>query len=65
MTARLLQIVRTTDGKFVGHTFELTGDPVTINGFTFDPAREIEDLGGGRWVIANSNYRADCIEVEE
>lgn len=60
-----LRIVSTTDGKFVGNTITFDGLSVVINGFTYSLAEEIQNLGPGIWRFANSNYQADCIEIEE
>jgi hypothetical protein len=41
------------------------GLSVVINGFTYTLPEEIQSLGAGMWRFANSNYQADCIEIEE
>jgi hypothetical protein len=60
-----LRIVSTTDGKFVGNVIMFDGLSVVINGFNYTLPEEIQSLGAGMWRFANSNYQADCIEIEE
>lgn len=55
------QIIESTDGKFLGHTFDPT-QPIMLNGAEFVPDKVV-DLGGGITRYANSNYIIDTKEV--
>lgn len=59
-----LEIVDSTDGKFLGQRLIFVGEPLTINGFVFQ-IWEIENVGDGRWLIHNANYAVECIAVTE
>ena len=53
----ILQIVATTDGKFLGMTFD-DEQPIILNhfnGFEFKPT-EIKNIGDGLIQLSNSNY---------
>lgn len=58
-----LQIVSTTDGKFLGHEFEDVFPIALTPDFGFSPDRAPFPIGPAVWRFANSNYVIDAKEV--
>ena len=56
----IVQVVSTTDGKYVGDTFD-TDEDVSNGGIQWYPDK-FQDLGGGYYRYSNSNY---VIEVKD
>lgn len=50
----ILRILSSTDGKFLGMTFD-DEQPIILNGFEFKPT-ETKDIGDGLIQVSNSNY---------
>lgn len=57
----MMQIVSTTDGQFIGLTFD-PSQPIILGGAVFTPDRVIV-IGGGISRFSNSSYVFDAIEV--
>lgn len=57
----MMQIVSTTDGQFIGLTFD-PSQPIILGGAVFTPDRVIA-IGGGISRFSNSSYVFDAIEV--
>ena len=51
----ILRILSSTDGKFVGVTFNSDQQPIILGSFEFKPTK-IEDIGEGLIQLSNSNY---------
>ena len=61
----LLEIVATTDGKFVGRQIDTSAIPVLLcKDRAFLPDR-IFRIGEGRWRLANPSYVIDAVEVSD
>ena len=50
----ILKIVSSTDGKFIGVTFD-DEQPIILDSFEFKPT-ETKDIGEGLIQLSNSNY---------
>ena len=57
----MMQIVNTTDGRFIGREFD-PGAPMVFDGFSFTPDK-VQPLPGGMVRQSNSNYVIDAKEI--
>ena len=57
----MMQIVNTTDGRFIGREFD-PGAPMVFDGFSFTPDKG-QPLPGGMVRLSNSNYVIDAKEI--
>lgn len=55
------QIINTTDGKFIGTTFD-PNEPMVFDGFLFTPDK-VQIQADGILRLSNSNYVIDAREV--
>lgn len=55
-----LQVISTTDGKFIGFIFN-PDEPIILSGFLFIPDK-VQHQAGGVIRLSNSNYVIDAKE---
>ena len=58
----IVQIISTTDGKYIGEKADVSKPIVSPDGINFAPTK-VQDLGGGYYRYSNSSYVIDCKEV--
>ena len=56
----IVQVISTTDGKYIGEKADVSKPIVSPDGVNFVPTK-VQDLGGGYYRYSNSNY---VIEVK-
>ena len=61
----IVQVVATTDGKYVGNIFD-TNEYVNVSsdGIEWHPDK-FQDLGGGYYRYSNSNYVVEVKKIED
>lgn len=57
----MMQIVNTTDGRFIGRQFD-PSQPMVFDGFSFAPDKVLAQPGG-LVRLSNSNYVIDAKEI--
>ena len=57
----MMQIVTTTDGRFIGRQFD-PAEPLVLDGFQFVPDK-VQPLPGGMVRLSNSNYVIDAKDI--
>lgn len=57
----MMQIVNTTDGRFIGYQFD-PSQPMVFDGFSFAPDKVLAQPGG-LVRLSNSNYVIDAKEI--
>lgn len=58
----IVQVINTTDGKYIGEKADVSKPITSPDGINFVPTK-VQDLGGGYYRYSNSNYVIECKEV--
>lgn len=58
----IVQVLSTTDGKYIGETFNTETPNESTEGIQWHPDK-FQDLGGGNYRYSNSNYVINVKEV--
>lgn len=58
-----MQIIQTTDGRYIGHEFDSEDNPIRLSDDVAVQVDKKMDLGGSAGRFINSNYVIDAIEV--
>jgi hypothetical protein len=57
-----LEIITTTDGRFIGHVIDTTPRPIVLDAADLFWPDRIWQIAPGVWRLANSNYVIDAKE---
>ncbi len=58
----IVQIIETTDGKYIGLIADTDKPMISPDGIEFHPAK-VQDLGNGLYRFSNSNYIIEAKDI--